>query len=150
MVWMREVQNLDEVEATATELATLFPDAAMARLGLRELILNAVEHGNLEISYEEKGNLLAQGRWREEVQYRLTQPQYRHKKVRLKLIRDAGKLALYIADEGKGFNAKPYLECSAERLTHSHGRGIALAKQLCFDQLVYSDKGNEVLAMAVL
>jgi anti-sigma regulatory factor (Ser/Thr protein kinase) len=35
------------------------PDPSRVVLGLTELMLNAVEHGNLSISYDEKSRLIA-------------------------------------------------------------------------------------------
>ena len=34
-----------------------------------------------------------------------------------------------------------------ERAFHTHGGGIAVSRELCFDSLEYSEKGNEVRAV---
>lgn len=142
-----QIRYLEEVEEVAELLATHFPHADSARLGVHELILNALEHGNLGITYEEKTQLVQAGCWREEVIRRQNDPRHQHKKVRLHLLKQHNHLELYIRDDGEGFNWYPYLECSEDRLHHPHGRGIALAKELCFDRLMYSEKGNELVAV---
>jgi len=37
-------------------------------------LINAVEHGNLQIGYELKTQLVAEGRWREEIERRQDDP----------------------------------------------------------------------------
>lgn len=140
------IHHLEEIDKAAEQLATYFPDIKTARLGLHELLLNALEHGNLGITYDEKTTLVREGTWREEVMRRLHLPQNQHKKIHTHLLENDRGLTLYIRDEGKGFNWQPYLTCSATRLHHPHGRGIALAKEFCFDELTYSVRGNEVVA----
>jgi hypothetical protein len=141
-----QIQYLEEIDQVAESLATYFPDAKLARLGLHELLLNALEHGNLGITYDEKTALVHTGNWRQEALRRLALPQNQHKQIHTHLLQSDHGLTLYIRDEGQGFVWQPYLECSAERLHHPHGRGIALAKELCFESLTYSALGNEVVA----
>ncbi len=60
--------------------------------------------------------------------------------------RGAAELTFRIVDEGEGFEWKRYLEIRPERLLDAHGRGIALARALCFSDLEYREPGNEVVA----
>ncbi|HEX9083044.1 MAG TPA: response regulator transcription factor, partial [Holophagaceae bacterium] len=60
----------------AAVLAKTTPQPERAVGGLSELMINAIEHGNLGIGYEEKTRLLEQGRWREEIAQRLSLPQF--------------------------------------------------------------------------
>jgi len=66
--------------AEANDLALLLADASMNPTrtvnGNAELLINAVEHGNLGITYAEKGQLIAAGRWEEEVATRLRDPRF--------------------------------------------------------------------------
>ena len=41
-------------------------------------------------------------------------------------------------------NRKQYMEVDPSRAMHNHGRGIAMANMLCFNKLVYNEKGNQV------
>ena len=47
-----EVSTLDDIRYLATFLANFYPQSERVVHGLSELLLNAVEHGNLAISYE--------------------------------------------------------------------------------------------------
>lgn len=113
-------------------------------LGLSELFTNAVEHGNLAISFDEKTKLLEQHRWTEEIARRLAMPEYACRWVTVEVQRLAGEVRFTIRDEGAGFDWRRYLDIDTARAFSPHGRGIALARRLCFDRLVYLGRGNEV------
>ena len=51
-----------------------------------------------------------------------------------------------IIDTGKGFQWRKYMEIDPARAQDNHGRGIAQANAVSFDQLEYNDIGNEVTA----
>ena len=51
------------------------PDPEAVIIGLTELLVNAVEHGNLGITYEDKTALNAAGTWDTEVRRRLALPE---------------------------------------------------------------------------
>ena len=57
-------RSLDEAAALAALLSSLCPNPDMAAIGLSELLVNAVEHGNLGITYAEKSTLMSGGNWR--------------------------------------------------------------------------------------
>jgi DNA-binding response OmpR family regulator len=114
--------------------------------GLIELMVNAIEHGNLGITYEEKSELIEQGEWEAEVGRRLALPENDNKCATLKFNRQNDEICFHIQDQGKGFQWKKYLEIDPERAFHTHGRGIAMAKMLSFDRVEYKGNGNEVLA----
>ena len=134
----------------ARDLALLLADASMAPErtinGYSELLINAVEHGNLGISYAEKGRLLSEGQWMEEVEARLQQPQYSAKAVNVTLEKTAAASIVTITDQGDGFNWQAYLEFSPERAFDLHGRGIAMSKATSFDDLEYLGNGSGVMA----
>ncbi len=52
-----------------------------------------------------------------------------------------------IRDEGKGFDWESYLQFDPERAFDTHGRGIALARNMSFSRLEYLGSGNEVVAV---
>lgn len=136
----------------ARDLSTLLasacdnPDAVV--VGLSELLLNAVEHGNLNIRYEEKSELLKRGMWQEELEGRLRSPEYRHRVVDVSVERGNGTLTFNIVDQGNGFNPAAYLQFDTERATHAHGRGIAIARMMSFQSMQYLGRGNHVVATA--
>jgi CheY-like chemotaxis protein len=108
-----------------------------------ELLANAVEHGNLGITYDEKTMLLDKGAFEEEVKRRMLMPENQNKCVTMKVKRDADQLNVTIEDEGKGFNWEKYLTIDDERIFDNHGRGIAICNS--YLKLQYFDKGNKVL-----
>lgn len=139
-----EVSTLDDVRYLATFLANFFPDPERSILGISELLLNAVEHGNLGISYHEKSKMVQKNIWEKEVRRQQALPENIGKKVLVHFKRETDNITINIKDEGKGFDWQEYLKISPERATHSHGRGIALSRMMSFDELEYRGCGNEV------
>lgn len=138
--------SLDDARRLAELLASLCPDPAAAAIGLAELLVNAVEHGNLDISYAEKSRLRLEDGWEAEVLRRLDLPEYRGRVASVCMERDAGEIRFTIADRGKGFAWRDYLEMDPVRAFDPNGRGIALARQISFSSLEYQGRGNVVLA----
>lgn len=67
-----QIRDLEQGRRLARLLAQACPDCpARAIHGLQELLINAVEHGNLGMTYAEKGSLLLEDRWEQEVERRL-------------------------------------------------------------------------------
>jgi len=141
-----ELRTLEEARNLAAVIADRAPNPNTVTLGLTELLINAVEHGNLGITYAEKSRLLADGDWESEVQRRLTLPEYAAKRVRVDVARDTNALRIAIVDEGEGFEWQRYLEMDPARVFDSHGRGIAMARKLSFSEVTYVGRGNEVHA----
>lgn len=140
----------DEGRLLANYLALSCPKPEQAILGLQELLLNAVEHGNLGISYAEKGALLLSGKWQEEIRRRLELAEYKHKYVEVQFLRQEHEVVFAIRDQGDGFRWQEYMEFSPERAFDLHGRGIAMARKLSFDALDYQGAGNAVTAAVSL
>jgi CheY-like chemotaxis protein/anti-sigma regulatory factor (Ser/Thr protein kinase) len=115
-------------------------------MGLAELMLNAIEHGNLGITYAEKSELLAADRWQEEVARRLVAKEFGDRHAELEFTREGDHVRFTIRDEGAGFDWRNFLEMDPARAFDSHGRGIALARQLAFASLEYQGIGNVVTA----
>jgi CheY-like chemotaxis protein len=137
-------QTLNEARQLSTLLAHAYPDPSRAVTGLLELLLNAVEHGNLGITYEEKTRLLAAGAFEREIERRLQDPAYRERIGVAKLTRARDALYLSVIDEGEGFKWQRFMQFSPERAFDTHGRGIATANLYSFDTLEYRGKGNRV------
>lgn len=130
----------------AAVLAAACPNPRKRVIGLSELLANAVEHGNLAISYEEKTQLIAERRMEDEVRRRLEAPEYRERFVEVLFDRSDRAISITVRDQGAGFDWRKYLEMDPRRVFDSHGRGIALARTMSFDALEYRDRGNEVVA----
>lgn len=138
-------QSLDEAQDLALMISNACPNPGQVLTGLSEIMINAVEHGNLGITYAEKTELVAAGRWREEVEHRLTLPEYRAKYATLEYAKLGGEIMISVEDQGPGFDWKNYLEVAVERIADNHGRGIAMAKILSFDSMEFIGSGNKVI-----
>lgn len=143
-------RGLDEARSLANYLALACPEPARAIQGFQELLVNAVEHGNLGITYAEKSELLMEGAWHEEVSRRLARPEFSDMHVEVLFERLPDRLVFTIRDQGKGFDWESYLDFAPERAFDLHGRGIAMARKLSFDQLMYQGNGNTVMASVIL
>ncbi|MBI1291872.1 response regulator [bacterium] len=114
-------------------------------LGLYELIVNAIEHGNLGISFDEKRRCLMESPYRlnELVQRRSIEPERVGRVVTIAFRMDQSHCEWVIEDQGDGFDwtAVPNpLEDNDEAL---NGRGIFLARYQ-FDEMHYLGVGNRV------
>lgn len=137
-------RTLDEARQLAALLAHAYPDPSRVATGLLELLLNAVEHGNLGITYQEKSRLLEEARLDDEIERRLTDPSYAARHAVATFIRHGDDLHLSVIDEGDGFDWRPFLHLDPQRAFDTHGRGIATARMLSFDSLEYHGIGNHV------
>jgi DNA-binding response OmpR family regulator/anti-sigma regulatory factor (Ser/Thr protein kinase) len=140
-----EVKTLEDVRYLATFLANFFPDPERVIFGLSELLTNAVEHGNLGITYDQKTKMMRDNVWEEEVARLQELPKNSDKKVLVHFVKQDDYIALTIIDDGEGFNWRKYLNLDPERATDSHGRGIALTKSISFDDLEFQGDGNIVV-----
>lgn len=139
-----EFTTFEEAERLSRWLTHACPDSVGARLGLHELLVNAIEHGNLQITYEEKSDLIARGRLHEEILRRLDDPRLGQRRVTVKYERTDEYIDIYVTDMGPGFEYESYLSLSPERAFSNHGRGIAMANSMSFDELEYYPPGNRV------
>lgn len=139
-------RDLDQARSLAMLLASVCPDPVTASIGLTELLINAVEHGSLGISYEEKMLLRLDNTWDEEVARRLAAPQWRDRFVEVAFARADGGIEFVITDQGEGFDASVYLDFDPARACDPNGRGIAIARRLSFSDLEFRGRGNIAVA----
>lgn len=135
-----------EARQIAELVSNLCPSRDEAHMGLMELMLNAVEHGNLGITYDEKTVLISEDRLHTEVDYRLSLPEYAKKMASLQFERIDNNLVFTIKDQGQGFDWTQYLEMRLDRMMDNHGRGIAMSRSISFSNLEYLGNGNCVVA----
>lgn len=140
------LRTLDEARQIASVLANACPDPERVVFGLAELLINAVEHGNLGIDYAEKTRLINDSRWGEEIERRQNLPEFVYKKVSVSLDINDEEIRFIIKDEGDGFDSEQYLNIDPERACSTHGRGIAMARMVSFDSIEYKDGGATVVA----
>lgn len=113
---------------------------------LTELLLNAIEHGNCEITMEEKSEHLQNGgSIIDLVEEKCLVPAVAERRVHFQWETHEEFTRFHIRDEGKGFDVVSYREKLIERgLDTLNGRGILMARQLA-SRLAYNKKGNKVL-----
>ncbi|MBF0098329.1 MAG: response regulator [Magnetococcales bacterium] len=140
------LQTLRQANEMAVMLAEVTPCPNRTVSGYAELLVNAIEHGNLAIDYAKKTLLLQQGCWLQEVENRLGMEPYRARFVTVQMEKQRDRFIVTIQDQGEGFNWHEYLELSPERAFDLHGRGVALSNTIYFDHLEYCGKGNIVVA----
>lgn len=114
------------------------------RIGLSEMLTNAIEHGNLEISADEKFQHTEEGSYVEFVKNRVNDGKYSSRRVYLDLVINESEVCFTIKDEGEGFNVKETkFSTEGEDLLKLHGRGILITK-MYFDNVEYNELGNKV------
>ena len=112
---------------------------------VREVVVNAVEHGNLEIGFDEKSESMKAGRYFELLQERRTDPRFRSRKVVVEYSISPSRATFRVTDEGDGFDYRRFVQAdgapSAQLL--EHGRGLFITMS-AFDRVLFNEKGNQV------
>ncbi|HZU53870.1 MAG TPA: response regulator [Holophagaceae bacterium] len=139
----------EEAENLTYLLAAACPDPDRAAVGLAELLINAVEHGNLEITYEETTAAIEHRNRVELIRARLEDPRFAGRFAELRFEHLPDRYRFLVTDQGPGFDWKRFLQLSPDRAYDSHGRGVYMASN-CFDHLQYMGKGNAVTAEILL
>ncbi|MBN1837944.1 MAG: cyclic nucleotide-binding domain-containing protein [Spirochaetales bacterium] len=114
-------------------------------VAIMELLINAIEHGNCRITYQEKsacledgGDVLAL------IRKKNSDPEICCRRVYLTYRISPKKSVFKIRDEGAGFDWKTLQQATGEDgLSELHGRGIMMARHY-LENLKYNEKGNEV------
>ena len=144
--------HLELIPSVADHLATLAPNALDeeaqqdVRLGLNELLINAVEHGNLGITYEEKTAAMERG---SDVltalrDARLTDAVMGKRRVSVDFGLGEHVCEWVISDEGDGFDWRAVPDpLDEDNLLKPLGRGMFLCRFL-FDEMEYEGPGNIV------
>lgn len=141
-------RTIEEARLLATTLAAACGNPDKVVTGLSELFINAVEHGNLGIGYDEKSKLNETGTWDEEIERRQTLEENKNKTVKVDYKKTSSEIEFTITDEGSGFDWKQYLELSVDRIYDNHGRGIFMANKLSFEKMTFIGTGNSVKVIA--
>jgi hypothetical protein len=114
-------------------------------MSMYEMLVNAIEHGNCGISYDEKTAWLEKGKnIAELIGQKCKDPAIEGRRVTFEyaFLPDCARFS--IGDEGKGFDWRGFVdtECKTD-VYELHGRGIFMTKGFSRN-LRYNDAGNEV------
>src|SRR5208283_3669120 len=142
--------NLEEIKALGSKFENILPSLGMSGdssvmfiSSSTEMLMNAYEHGNLDVDLNLKNKLIKNGAYEE---YLLTKEKETDKKisVTLSLHEENGKefLVLTIADEGPGFEMSILKEPGSTDSRQLNTRGIKITQRLA-DGIYYNKKGNE-------
>ena len=113
-------------------------------VALLELLINAIEHGNCRISYDEKTAWLESNRdIMDLIRQKNTDPAIRAKKVYFTYTISPESSRFAIKDEGVGFDWKARLGAKREDGPGLHGMGMTMVS-VYVQNLAYNEKGNEV------
>lgn len=121
-------------------------DLNAIRTCLREMLVNAIEHGNLEISFDEKTRAIETGDYLEFIQARQREAKFSGRRVRVHYIINRRLLVCRITDDGQGFDHRTFIrrtKTDDSMLMLEHGRGITMARNT-FDEVIFNEKGNQV------
>ncbi|NWF66624.1 MAG: response regulator [Campylobacterales bacterium] len=150
---INEIEKFQEVfEAFLYDLELGFMETPKIMVVMSELLLNALEHGNYQITFNQKQKMLEDGTFHsylEELSHDIT---YFNKKIKILIIKyeyfNQNVFEISIEDEGLGFDVNLFFK--KLKLQHSinqlNGRGIILSQKLV-DAVFYNEIGNKVTIM---
>lgn len=108
---------------------------------LMELLLNALEHGNCQIGYDEKTAWLAKGKnMLDLIAIKSSLPEVQKRKVYISYDITNARTRISVRDDGEGFDWRSRLAGDLE--AGLHGMGIKLAESFV-SRIAYNEKGNE-------
>ena len=141
----RDAMPTPIINQIATQLPSLVDEAEIVNLkvGVEEMVLNAIEYGCLRITDEAKRRAIQRGNYGELYRQRLHTHELGQRRVTIDYELDVTRLRLLISDPGDGFDWRSVATVSPERMHALTGRGILLAR-MSFDEMAYSDAGNQV------
>lgn len=122
----------------------IFTDRDRTRIGvaLEEAFLNAIIHGNLDVSSKLRD--ADDGSFEKLIALRMGQSPYRDRRVRVAARFSQDEARFVIRDEGSGFDVSKLPDpTNPENIARAHGRGILLIRTF-MDSVQYNDKGNQI------
>lgn len=121
-------------------------ESGIVALSLIEIITNAIEHGNLEITSPEKAELISKGEseYFTEWTRRAGAAPYVDRRVTVSAHINGEEAVIHVEDEGAGFEFENLPDPrDPNNLFLPHGRGILLARTF-MDQVDFLGNGNSV------
>ncbi len=118
-------------------------DILNLKIGIEEVITNAIEHGNLGITYEAKAKAISEGRLADLIAEKGRESDEAGRCVRISSRLAPDHFEITIRDDGRGFDWKNLPAVEPENLLAFNGRGIFLTK-IYFDEVSFNNSGNEV------
>ncbi len=134
---------IGHLESSITQLKSV-DETALIQVGvaLREALVNAMYHGNLEVSSQLREG---DGRVYEElIAARRSELPYRVRRVHVTARQTPAEVVYVISDEGPGFDPSALPDPTDPlRLEMVHGRGLLLIRTF-MDEVTHNERGNEI------
>lgn len=111
-------------------------------VALEEALVNAVTHGNLEVTSQLRDR--DDGSFEKLIELRLDMAQYKYRRVNVVLRYTSSEVSFTIRDEGPGFDVHAVPDPRDKNyVIRNSGRGLLLMRAF-MDQVVFNEAGNEV------
>jgi len=130
---------LDYSKISADDFLTIW-------LGVEEALLNALEHGNLELKSNWKDQLsdgAEFSKFEEMRNKRLADPAYNKRKIKMAIEFQDGQLKVAIEDEGPGFANRSIGQGTSQKV---YGRGLSIIDNI-MDSIEINDRGNRIILL---
>jgi CheY-like chemotaxis protein len=134
---------VSHLEASITQLKSV-DETALIQVGvaLREALVNAVYHGNLEVSSHLRE--VEGGAYDEMIAARRTELPYRVRRVHVTARQTPTEVIYVVSDEGPGFDPAALPDPTDPlQLEMVHGRGLLLIRTF-MDEVTHNERGNEI------
>jgi len=119
-------------------------EIGLIRIGvaLREALINAIHHGNLEVSSELRSR--NDDSYYDLVEARSKTPPYRDRRVHFTAQESREEAVYVVGDEGPGFDPANLPDpTDPANLHNEHGRGLLLIRTF-MDEVFHNDRGNQI------
>jgi two-component sensor histidine kinase len=113
-------------------------------MAFHEALVNALEHGCLEMDSKLKGDLFAeQDTFAATMQERLADPRYAQRRIDVEIHTTPQRFEVIITDDGPGFDTSAISKFTDAGPGSQCGRGLAMI-QLVMDAVSHNAKGNQI------
>ncbi|EKV57327.1 ATP-binding protein [Brachyspira hampsonii] len=140
------------IENLSAEVKKYIPNNEMDLFAaaLYEVIMNAIEHGNLNILYETKKNWLKKNVYHKKLKELLKTDKAKNTHVEITLQIEDDNIIIAVKDQGLGFKPKQEAKkINNDGFARESGRGIMMIKSY-FDEVKFNKKGNVITLIKVI
>lgn len=118
-------------------------DLMRVGVALHEALVNAIQHGNLEVSSDLRQT--DERVFRNLAEVRRKQPPYSERRVQMSVRLSASESVFVVADQGPGFDRKVMRDpTDPSNLERIGGRGLTLIRTF-MDRVEHNDSGNQIM-----
>jgi CheY-like chemotaxis protein len=118
------------------------PGRTRVGVALEETLLNAMYHGNLDVSSELREG--GEERYHQLADERRQQPPYKNRRVYCTARFSTAEAVFVVRDEGRGFDPSKLPDpTDPVNMEKASGRGLLLVRTF-MDQVTFSDQGNQI------